>query len=140
MVYYHGVKYVVSPFTLKMRKSHKKLARVYAYTHAYTQIRDGGGQICPPPGNNRVKWDLSGNKWLWSHPFWNLSHWNTTMTYSVKLPIPSIHGISCEPNLIVLIALDSVTDVMDFTSERGPWVCDLQQTTAWPRKLCVDFK
>ena len=54
-VNFFRVKPAVSSFTLKMRKSHKKLARVYAYTHAYTQIRDGGGQICPPPGNNRVK-------------------------------------------------------------------------------------
>ena len=36
-----GVKTVVPFSTLKMRKSHKKLARVYAYTHVYTQIRDG---------------------------------------------------------------------------------------------------
>ena len=48
-VNFFRVKPAVSSFTLKMRKSHKKLARVYAYTHAYTQIRDGGGQICPPP-------------------------------------------------------------------------------------------
>ena len=33
---------------LEIRKSHKKSARVYAYTHAYTQIRDGRGQIWPP--------------------------------------------------------------------------------------------
>ena len=43
------VKPVVPSSTLKMRKSHKKLARVYAYTHAYTQIRDGGGKSAPPP-------------------------------------------------------------------------------------------
>ena len=42
------VKPVVPSSTLKMRKSHKKLARVYAYTHAYTQIRDGGGKSAPP--------------------------------------------------------------------------------------------
>ena len=47
-VTFFGVKPVVPSFTLKMRKSHKKLARVYAYTPAYTQIRDGGGipHIC----------------------------------------------------------------------------------------------
>ena len=35
-----GVKSVVPPSTLKMRKSKKNL---YAHTHAYTQIRDHGG-------------------------------------------------------------------------------------------------
>ena len=48
-VNFFGVKPGAPCSTLKMRKSHKKLARVYAYTHAYTQIRDWGGQICPPP-------------------------------------------------------------------------------------------
>ena len=48
-VNFFRVKPAVSSFTLKMRKSHKKLARVYAYTHAYTQIRDGGGKYAPPP-------------------------------------------------------------------------------------------
>ena len=48
-VNFFGVKHVVPSSTLKMRKSHKKLARVYAYTHAYTQIRDGGGKSAPPP-------------------------------------------------------------------------------------------
>ena len=47
-VNFFRVKPAVSSFTLKMRKSHKKLARVYAYTHAYTQIRDGGGKYAPP--------------------------------------------------------------------------------------------
>ena len=41
--------------TLKMSKSHKKLARVYAYTHAYTQIRDGGGKSAPPPSRIGLK-------------------------------------------------------------------------------------
>ena len=36
-VNFFGVKPVLPSSTLKMRKSHKKLA----YTHAYTQIRDG---------------------------------------------------------------------------------------------------
>ena len=54
-VIFFGVKHVVPSSTLKMRKSHKKLARVYAYTHTYTQIRDGGGKYAPPPGKNRVK-------------------------------------------------------------------------------------
>ena len=44
-VNFFWVKPVVPSSILKMRKSHKKSARVYAYTHAYTQIRDGGGQI-----------------------------------------------------------------------------------------------
>ena len=48
-VNFFGVKHVVPSSTLKMRKSHKKLARVYAYTHTYTQIRDGGGKSAPPP-------------------------------------------------------------------------------------------
>ena len=47
-VIFFGVKHVVPSSTLKMRKSHKKLARVYAYTHLYTQIRDGGGKSAPP--------------------------------------------------------------------------------------------
>ena len=47
-VNFFRVKHVVPSSTLKMRKSHKKLARVYAYTHAYTQIRDGGGKYAPP--------------------------------------------------------------------------------------------
>ena len=47
-VNFFWVKPVVTSSTLKMRKSHKKLARVYAYTHAYTQIRDGGGKSAPP--------------------------------------------------------------------------------------------
>ena len=34
---------------IKMGKSHKKLAPVYAYPHAYTQIRDRGGWLGPPP-------------------------------------------------------------------------------------------
>ena len=54
-VTFFGVKPVVPSSTLKMRKSHKKLARVYAYTHAYTQIRDGWGKSAPlPPCRNRV--------------------------------------------------------------------------------------
>ena len=47
-VNFFEVKPVVPYSTLKMRKSHKKLARVYAYTHAYTQIRDGGGRYVIP--------------------------------------------------------------------------------------------
>ena len=43
-VNFFGVKPVVPSYTLKMRKIHKKSARVYTYTHAYTQIRDGGSQ------------------------------------------------------------------------------------------------
>ena len=41
-VIFLGVKHVAPSSKLKMRKSHKKSARVYAYTHAYTQIHDGG--------------------------------------------------------------------------------------------------
>ena len=47
-VNFFGVKHVAPSSTLKMRKSHKKSARVYAYTHAYTQLRDGGGRSAPP--------------------------------------------------------------------------------------------
>ena len=53
-VNFFGVKHVAPSSTLKMRKSHKKSARVYAYTHAYTQLRDGGGRSAPP-GSYRVK-------------------------------------------------------------------------------------
>ena len=61
-VNFFWVKPAVSPFTLKMRKSHKKIARVYAYTHTYTQIRDGGGKYAPP-GNNRVKRPSNSSKY-----------------------------------------------------------------------------
>ena len=37
-VNFFGVKPVVPSYTLKMRKSHKKSAHVYAYTHAHTQL------------------------------------------------------------------------------------------------------
>ena len=40
-VNFFGFKPVVPSYTLKMRKSHKKSARLNAYTHAYTQIYDG---------------------------------------------------------------------------------------------------
>ena len=53
-VNFFGVKHVAPSSTLKMRKSHKKSARVYAYTHAYTQLRDGGGRSASP-GSYRVK-------------------------------------------------------------------------------------
>ena len=53
-VNFFEVKRVAPSSTLKMRKSHKKSARVYAYTHAYTQLRDGGGRSAPP-GSYRVK-------------------------------------------------------------------------------------
>ena len=43
-VIFFGVKPVVPSFILKIRKSHKKSARVYAYTHTYTQIRADGGK------------------------------------------------------------------------------------------------
>ena len=50
------VKSVVSFSTLKMRKSKKKWAPVYAYTHMYARKRDGGGKSAPPsPESNRVK-------------------------------------------------------------------------------------
>ena len=47
-VIFLGVKSVVPSSTLKMTKSQKKLARVCAYTPAYTHIRDGGGRSAPP--------------------------------------------------------------------------------------------
>ena len=43
-VIFLGVKSVVPISTLKMRKNKKNLAPVYAYTPAYTRIRDGGGK------------------------------------------------------------------------------------------------
>jgi hypothetical protein len=48
MVNFWRVKSVVSFSTLKMRKSQKKLAPVYAYTHMYARKRDGGGKSAPP--------------------------------------------------------------------------------------------
>ena len=53
-VIFWRVKSVVSSSTLKMRKSKKKLAPVYAYTHSYARKRDGGGKSAPPPESNRV--------------------------------------------------------------------------------------
>ena len=47
-VIFWRVKSVVSSSTLKMRKSQKKLAPVYAYTHSYARKRDGGGKSAPP--------------------------------------------------------------------------------------------
>ena len=58
------VESLVTSSILKMRKSHKKLAPSYAYPLAYTQIRDRGGTLCPPPALNRVK---SGRKiFVWA--------------------------------------------------------------------------
>ena len=54
-VIFFGVKSYVPPSTLKMRKSHKKLAGVFAYTHAYTQICDGGGRSASPPSTIGLK-------------------------------------------------------------------------------------
>ena len=48
-VNFYEVKSVEPSCTLKMTKSQKKLGRVCAYTPVYTQIREGGGQIWPPP-------------------------------------------------------------------------------------------
>ena len=53
-VNFFGVKSVAPSSTLKMRKSQKKLAPVYAYTHSYARKRDGGGKSAPPE-SNRVK-------------------------------------------------------------------------------------
>ena len=47
-VIFLGVKSFVPSSTLKMRKSQNKLAHVYAYTHTYTQIRDGWGKSALP--------------------------------------------------------------------------------------------
>ena len=49
-----GAKSVPPTSSIKMRNCQKKLARVFAYTHAYTQIRDRGGHDGPPPTLNRV--------------------------------------------------------------------------------------
>ena len=59
-VIFLGVKSVVPSSTLKMTKSQKKLARVCAYTPAYTQIRDGGGKSAPPPGLIGVRVRVAG--------------------------------------------------------------------------------
>ena len=56
-VTFYWVKSLVTSSILQMRKSHKKLAPVYAYPHAYTQIRDRGGWLGPPhPTLNRVNY------------------------------------------------------------------------------------
>ena len=48
-VTFYWVESLVTSSILKMRKSYKKLAHVYAYSHANTQIRDRGGWLGPPP-------------------------------------------------------------------------------------------
>ena len=58
-VRFYWVESLVTSSILKMRKSHKKLAPVYAYPHAYTQIRDRGGWLGPPPTLNRVNRTVS---------------------------------------------------------------------------------
>ena len=63
-VTFYWVESLVTSSILKMRKSHKKLAPVYAYPHAYTQIRDRGGWLGPPPpwiGLKEIK--ASNNIW-----------------------------------------------------------------------------
>ena len=60
-VNFFGVKPVVPPSTLKMRKSHKKLARVYAYTRIYANML-WWGQIQGPTStlySNRTRIFLS---------------------------------------------------------------------------------
>ena len=52
---FFGVKFFVTSFILKVRKSHKKSACLDAYLHVYTRKRDRGGTLCPPPALNRVK-------------------------------------------------------------------------------------
>ena len=49
MVDFYGAKSVPPTSSIKMRKCQKKLARVYVYTRAYTQIRERGGLLGPPP-------------------------------------------------------------------------------------------
>ena len=49
MVNFCGTKSVPPTSSIKMRNCQKKLARVYVYTRAYTQIRDRGGWLSPPP-------------------------------------------------------------------------------------------
>ena len=53
-VTFYWVESLVISSILKMRKSPKKLAPIYAYSHAYTQLRDRGGWLGPPT-LNRVK-------------------------------------------------------------------------------------
>ena len=74
-VNFFGVKHVLPSSTLKMRKSHKKLARVYAYTHAYTQIRDGGGRSAPPPALIGLKFAGDKKELIFS-PILNLWEWS----------------------------------------------------------------
>ena len=66
-VIFLGVKSVVPSSKLKMRKSHKKSARVYAYTHAHTQLRDGGGRSAPPPGLIGLKNAVLKGSFLFYH-------------------------------------------------------------------------
>ena len=48
-VNFFGVKFFVTSFILKVRKSKKKSACLDAYVRVYTRIRDGGGKSAPPP-------------------------------------------------------------------------------------------
>ena len=56
-VNFFGVKFFVTSFILKVRKSQKKSACLDAYLHVYTRKRDRGGTLCPPPALNRVNRD-----------------------------------------------------------------------------------
>ena len=53
MVSFGGAKSVTPSSSLKMRNCQKKLERIYVYTIAFTQIRDGGADL-PPPTLDRV--------------------------------------------------------------------------------------
>ena len=45
--------------------------RSYVYLNSYTQIRDRGGTMCPPPGVNRVKESIKMEKSVfWWFPKW----------------------------------------------------------------------
>ena len=118
-VIFFGVKTVVPSSTPKMRKSHKKLARVYAYTHAYIQIGDGGGKSVMV-----VIWF-----WLWIEYLWNSSLF-TASAGNVTPSEDSSDPIWLEPDFWLLSTLCTATNwTMDIFHEdkvkqcKNWWCC-----------------
>ena len=58
---FSGIKSILPFSKLIIEKSQVFSTRSYAYLHRYTQIRNRGGTMCPPPGGNRVKGVDLGN-------------------------------------------------------------------------------
>ena len=81
---FYWVESAAPPFTQKIRKSQKKLAHIYVYIRAYTQIRDRGGRSAPP-ALNRVKFS-------WRHEEgksvdWDDGYVKNSMCLSLRLGV-----------------------------------------------------